>query len=279
MQDALPLAILGTGFRPAYDIAPPPEIAAIAGAGFRPQLVETRRGGFPSNRFEHAMTSLGYLDAGIEAERAGYRGLFINTFGDYGMDALRSALSIPVVGAGEAALAVARTLGRKFAIVTIWPKSLNFIPEERLKSCGAEAECVGLINVMQEVEVLSVMAGAQSNAVSSMREGHATVVDRIVLAADRAVSELGAEVIVLGCTCMSPIAERVAARLSVPVVDSMRTGYKYLEMLTTLSLAQSKATYPSPAAGRLDIVGPALMALPIRQTDDDCEVCLAAEAS
>ena len=228
MQNPIPLAIIGTGFRPANDVAPPKEIAAVAAAGFRPELVETRRGAFPSNRFEHSLASLCYLDAGIEAERAGYQGLFINTFGDYGIEPLRSAVSIPVVGAGEAALAVARTLGRRFAIVTIWPKSLNFIPEERMKTCDAQSYCVGIINVLQEAEMLPVLAGSPTDPVTSMRSGNATVVDRIVAASNRAVAELGAEVIILGCTCMAPIADQVAARMEVPVVDSLRPATNIL---------------------------------------------------
>ena len=276
MADAIPLAVLGTGFRPSGGRAPPAEVAAAAGAGFRPELVETRRGVFPANLVDHAIAGLCNLDAGIEAQRTGYRGLLLNTFGDYGIDALRSALSIPVVGAGEAALAVARTLGRRFAIVTIWPRSLGFIYDERLRACDADGACAGVIHVLDEKEMAPVLAGGGDDAVSRMRDGQADTVDRVVAAAERAVRDLGAEVVVLGCTCMAPIGGRVAAELSVPVVEPLSTAYKYLELLVGLGLSQSRAAYPPPPAASLDRIGTVVLGLP--GVDSLCEPCAATHA-
>jgi allantoin racemase len=274
MQDVVPLAVIGTGTGPGLTLSPPPQIVEVAAAGFRPGLVDPRRLVFPGTLFEHALTALCHIDAGIEAYRAGYKGVFINTVGDYGIDALRSALPIPVVGAGEAAITVARTLGRSFAIVTIWPRSLSYIPEERVKACGAQAQCVGILNVMQEAELEPIKTGAPVDAVVAMHEGRAGVIGRVVDAAQRAIRDLGADVIVLGCTCMAPIASAIAARVSVPVVEPMRTGYKYLEMLATLSLAQSKATYPAPDEDRLGLAEAAALSLPVRGAAEECEVCL-----
>ena len=275
MPDAIRLAVLGTGHRASGGSAPPAEVAAVAAAGFRPELVETRRGVFPANLVDHALAGLCNLDAGIEAERAGYRGLLLNTFGDYGIDALRSALSIPVVGAGEAALAVARTLGRRLAIVTIWPRSLGFIYDERLKACDAEGACADIIHVLDEAEMAPVLAGGDDDAVSRMRDGHADTVDRVVAAAERAVRDLGAEVVVLGCTCMAPIGGWVAGRLTVPVVEPLTAAYKYLELLAGLGLSQSRAAYaPAPAAS-LARVGPAVLGLPAAQIE--CEPCAATQ--
>jgi hypothetical protein len=64
------IAILGTGYRPAGGIEPPREIGLVAAAGFQPELVETRFGAFPKTPYDRGLTCLGYIDAGIEAERA-----------------------------------------------------------------------------------------------------------------------------------------------------------------------------------------------------------------
>ena len=61
------------------------------------------------------------IDNGIEAEKAGYDVFVLGHFQDPGLYELRSALRIPVVGAGEASLLAASQLGRRIGCVTIHP--------------------------------------------------------------------------------------------------------------------------------------------------------------
>jgi len=57
----------------------------------------------------------------IDAEKAGYDAFVMGHFQDPGLYEARSALSIPVIGAGESTLHWAAQLGRRLALVTIDP--------------------------------------------------------------------------------------------------------------------------------------------------------------
>lgn len=59
------------------------------------------------------------VDNGIEAERRGYDGVVIGHFQDPGLAELKSALRIPVVGAGQASLLYASQLGRRLGLITL----------------------------------------------------------------------------------------------------------------------------------------------------------------
>jgi len=61
------------------------------------------------------------IDAGLGAEEAGYDAYVMGHFQDPGLYELRSALRIPVIGAGEATLLAATTLGRRIGLITIDP--------------------------------------------------------------------------------------------------------------------------------------------------------------
>jgi allantoin racemase len=268
------IAVIGTGFTPTGSRTPPAEIAAIAAPHVQPELIETRLSLFPGTPFERGVGALGYIEAGIRAQDEGFDAVFINTVGDYGIDELKSALRIPVVGAGEAAMTMASVLGRKFAIVTIWPCSLNFIYEERLRASGMGARCIGLFNVLVESEMAP--RGAADDPVKAMRQGKAAMIDRIVAAAETAIAS-GADTIMLGCTCMAPIGRQVADRLSVPVVEPLTAGYKFTETLVGLGLSQSGAAFPAVGEERLAIVRKLVNGgdgAPVAEAE--CEVCVAA---
>ena len=72
--------------------------------------------------------------------------------------------------------------------------------------------------------------------VADMKSQRTGIIDRVVAECDRAVTEDHCDAIVLGCTCMAPIAPLVAERCSVPVIDGMRAGYKFTEMTVALGL-------------------------------------------
>ena len=60
------------------------------------------------------------------------------------------------------------------------------------------------------------------------------------------MNEDGAEVLVLGCTGMTGMAERLSHELNVPVIDPIPTAVKLAEMLVGLGLSHSKLAFPVP---------------------------------
>lgn len=266
------IGVIGTGAGICNTSEPPVPIAEVAGEGFAPELIETRLRTFPMTPYDRGLTVLAYVDCAIEAEKAGFDAVFINTFGDYGIDEMRSATSIVVVGAGEATMATSCNTGRRFSIVTIWPPKLNFIYQERLRSTGMEARCASVRNVLFDAEVEGLEgAGA---AVTSLKDGHASIVDRVMEQIEKAVQDDGADTIILGCTCMAPIGILVAERASVPVLESMRTGYKTVEAMLALGIKHSHAAYPKAASSNLDAVGALIAGQGNLDLGGDCEVCV-----
>lgn len=202
----------------------PAHLVALADAGSVPRIVNPRLSAFAATPYERLVVDVGYVDAAEAAVAAGCDALFINSMADYGIDAMRAAVGVPVVGAGEAALREGGRDRRRFAIVTVWPRSMRFLYDERLRACGLEDRCVAVHHLSGEDELRRL--GAEDGVMARMHRGEGGVVARLAELCARAVGEDGAECIVLGCTCMAPIGPAVAAACSVPVIESSRYGYQ-----------------------------------------------------
>ena len=266
------IGIIGTGAAPTGTNVPPPAISEIAAPGFSPELVEPRMRTFPMTPYDRGLTALAYLDCALEAEKAGFDAVFINTVGDYGIDEMKSATGMVVVGAGEATMAMCVNTGRRFSIVTIWPPKLNFIQHERVSSCGMQDRCASIRNVQENREVEGVEQAAATTA--NLKDRNESLKERIIDAINTAVSEDGADTIMLGCTCMAPVGPAVAAQVNVPVFESMRTGYKTAEALLALGVRHSDAAFPKPNPENLTAVGTLVAGQGNVDLGGDCEVCV-----
>ena len=269
------IGVIGTGAGHLGTATPPAPISELAGPDFKPELIETRLRTFPITPYDRGLTVLAYVDCAIEAEKAGFDAVFINTVGDYGIDEMRSATSMVVVGAGEATMAMSCNIGRRFSIVTIWPPKMNFIYHERLRSTGMEHRCASIRNVLTNGDVEGLAGAGQ--AVTSLKDHNATVIESALKEIDRAVSEDGADTIMLGCTCMAPIGPELAARSSVPVLESMRTGYKTVEAMSSLGIRHSYEAYPKADPANLGAVGALVAGQGDLDLGGECEVCVVAQ--
>ncbi|HZX23280.1 MAG TPA: aspartate/glutamate racemase family protein [Woeseiaceae bacterium] len=242
------LAILGTGDTPLPEEATPEPIMGAA-RRFRPELRAVPGAVFPHNPGAREISAHAYLQAGLEAEKEGYAGLYINTVGDYGMAELREAANIPVTGAGEGAIRTAQAGARRFAIVTIWPPSLRFIYDAVLAATDARDDCVAIRHLSEDADLATL--GQPDNFVQEMQACGMTSMAKIRAACMRALEEDGADVVVLGCTCMHPVAGLLEAD-GLPVVEPMTAGYRHLESLVS---ARNSETLPGPAVGRASSPG------------------------
>lgn len=214
------VGVIGSGTA-ARDL--PAHLVALGDARCVPRIVNPRLSAFAATPYERLVVDVGYVDAAEAAVAAGCDALFINSMADYGIEAMRAAVGVPVVGAGEAALREGGRDGRRFAIVTVWPQSMRFLYDERLRACGLEAGCVAIRHLSGEAELRRL--GADDGVMARMHRGERDVVAGLAELCARAVREDGAECIVLGCTCMAPVGPAVAAASSVPVIESSRSGY------------------------------------------------------
>jgi len=255
--------------------------AKLVGPGITVEQVETRMRNFPHDRLDHKLMELSTIEAGMAAAAGGADGIFVNTMGDYGVAALRSGLKIPVVGAGQAGMHLAASLAQRFAIVTIWPERLRYLYEGLLDEYGLASRCVAIRCVGSDGEIADL--DKPQNFVTEMRSGQQHMLDRIVAEMRRAIDVDGAHAILLGCTCMAPIADRLAAAVELPVVNPLAAGYKTCEMLVAMGLKQSTRTYRTnevPARRLAQLSAMIDAALPLEDAEEsDCQMCVVASAA
>lgn len=222
--------------------------------------------------YDHLFTELGTLEAAEHALAQGCDGIYVDTFGDYGLERIRAVTDLPVVGAGEATIRAAAEHG-PFSIVTVWPRSMRFLYDERLAGVAGGESCVGVHHVADEEELARV--GSSSGMKARMVRGEGAIVDDIVALCERALEQDGSEAIALGCTCMAPVAEEIAGRVGAPVLDAARVG---LAEAHRQVLAGAPADRNRFAVGRpglaTSVVDAFLQAEGADAVLDECEVCI-----
>lgn len=196
-----------------------------------------------------AIKDLVYLDAALRAEREGFDGIFVNTVADYGIDLMRAAVGIPVVGAGEAAIRAASTAASSFSIVTVWPSSTAMYYDRVLASTQSRSTLRSLRFVLDERELGPLGGGA--GVMASVHESSSAVSERVLRVARDAVERDGAESIVLGCTCMTALAESMSQALAVVVVDPLSAGFLEIQAMDRVESSARVAGISEDTAARV----------------------------
>lgn len=212
---------------------------AVIRPGFKPEFTAVPWGAALGDSY-HDMLLMDWtvFQAGISAEAEGYAGVLIDTVSDSGLRALRSRLTIPVVGPGEAAFMTAMMLGKRFSVLTMWDEWFPLY-EKTLTEYGFWDRVASLRSIRTRPDVTELLAGKEE-----------VIFDKLKAEAMAAINDDGADVIVLGSTTMHQSAAFLAANLPVPVINPGLVAYKHLEMLIELGLAHSKRAFPAPEVGK-----------------------------
>lgn len=239
----VPIAMDAAGVAARAAQLPP----ALVAPGFAPEFVAVPWGAALGDSY-HDMLLMDWtvFQAGIDAEREGYAGVLIDTVSDSGLRALRSALSIPVVGPGEAAFAAAMMLGKRFTVLTMWPQWFPLY-EKTLTEYGWWERVASLRSIETRPDVTELLAGKEE-----------VIFAKLKAEAEAAIAEDGADVIVLGSTTMHQSAAYLAENLPVPVINPGQVAWKQLELFLSLGLAHSKLAFPAPEVGQADSIRRAL---------------------
>jgi allantoin racemase len=179
----------------------------------------------------------------IEAERDGVDAVIIDCMGDPGLEASREAVSIPVLGPGEACMHMAAMLGHRFAVVTILDR-VRPILENHAKVYGVYDKLASVRSV--DIPVLEI-AHDQNKLVQAL-----------IAQSVAAIREDKADVIILGCTGFVGVSELLAEGLRerglpAPVINPLRTTAMLAFAMTSVGLGSSPLCYPGP--GRKEIKG------------------------
>ncbi|MBE3637578.1 aspartate/glutamate racemase family protein [Mangrovicoccus algicola] len=193
---------------PNMTVAMTERMAAIARAtvGDRAEIVPlTATRGFPyiASRAE-AQIAGGIALEMIAENLDGIDAVVIAAFGDPGLMGARELFDLPVVGMAEAAVMSAAMMGERFSIVTFSPLMTRWYAD-CVAATGLGGRFTGVCTpAAREVDVARVR--------SDLR-------DDLVALANRAVTEQGADVVILGGAPLAGLAPEIAAEVQAPVID------------------------------------------------------------
>ncbi|MDE3206658.1 MAG: Asp/Glu/hydantoin racemase [Acidobacteriota bacterium] len=153
--------------------------------------------------------------------------LVLAGFGDVGLEALREVLAVPVLDMTEIGAATARSLGRRYGVVTTLAAMVDPI-RSSLSVRGLTDRNVG-------VEPIDV--GIAEAAVAEV------VLPRLIDAAKQLVDH-GAEAVCLGSAVLLSYAATLCSEVGVPVVDPLAAAIALLETAYLPDRAGGPATGP-----------------------------------
>lgn len=170
-----------------------------------------------ASRAAYAIAGHAVLDAYAQAWAAygnGIDAVVLACFGDPGLAALKDVAGVPCFGMAEAGCRAAAAQAQRFSIITggaAWGPMLT-----------EYAASLGLADQLASVRVLEADGGQIGANPEAAREA-------IYQAAMKAITEDGAELIVLGGAGMVAQIEPLAARVSVPVIDGLTPAIRMAE--------------------------------------------------
>ena len=208
----------------------------LLGPGTEVECVPVRGSGtLLDSHYEALVFDMYIAEAGLRAEEEGYDAVVMDTVSDSGLAALRSRLTIPVIGPGLVSYAVAIMLGKRFSIITMWDR-WRHLYEKNLDLYHLWDKCASIraVNIPPDVEAL--FAGKEEEMFRKLTDE-----------AQKAIDEDGAGVILLGSTTMHQAGDYMAAHLPAPVINPGPVAIKLTEAIVQLGLTHSKVDYASPS--------------------------------
>lgn len=147
-----------------------------------------------------------------------YDAYVLGCFDDIGLFESRALARVPVVGTCEAGIAAARTIARRFSVITTVHSAVPGI-RALLERYGAADICT---------------VRAAGIGVAAAADGNGEAVQRILAAIRAAVEEDGAEAVLLGSGGLAGQAPQLRLSVPVPVIDGVQAAVKMAEGLATL---------------------------------------------
>lgn len=120
---------------------------------------------------------------------------------------------------------------------------MDFIVKRVLRDSGLEAACRGVRSIGAEQDLADV--ATPGGYLSRIAAGEVGVLARLREACRTALEHDGAEVIVLGCTCLSAVAETLAADCPATVINPRLAGVRRAMSLLSRGVERDRPTFRS----------------------------------
>jgi Asp/Glu/hydantoin racemase len=178
------------------------------------------------------------------AERRGtFDAAIVAAFGDPGLGGARELFDLPVVGMAEAAMLVACTLGRKFAIVS-FAKALEPWFAEIVDWHGLSGRCAAIR-----------MLDGEFRSIDDVQDEKEPL---LVDLANHVANDHGADVVILAGAPLAGLARTIAGGIPVPVVEGVSSAVRHAETLAGLKPGSARAGSfaPPPAKSHAGLPEP-----------------------
>jgi allantoin racemase len=189
------------------------------------------------SHFDEAFCAPYVVMKAMEAENEEIDAVIIDCMGDPGMMAAREAVSIPVVGPGEAAMHMAGMTGNRFSCVSILDSVRPIL--------FAHAKVYGVADKLASVRTINV-------PVLELEKNLDRLPDLLYEQSVKAIEQDHADTIVLGCTGFVGVAERLQIRLreeagyNVPVINPLPTAALLAATMVWGRMPHSRHAYHKP---------------------------------
>jgi allantoin racemase len=205
---------------------------AVAGPDTEITTVQPHRGPRSiEGHVEEAIAAAATLELLIEHRNA-YDAYVIACAGDPGVAAARELVDGPVIGIAEAAMHMACLVAHRFSVISVVDRIKPMLTD-MVQLSGLAPRCASI-----RTTGLGVL---------EIERDWDEALRRLAEQGRRAVSEDGAEAIVLGCAGMGPLDKRLERELGVPVLDGCACAVTLAEACHRYGLATSKASaYRAP---------------------------------
>ena len=209
-------------------------LQARAGSGFKIEVASLKHGVETiEGEYDDALCAPYVVDKVLEAQAKHYDAAIIDCFLDPGLGAAREASDIVVVGPGEASMLISMTLGDTFSIIsTSAEKYRRYMPPPRVRQLGLSDRFVSEWGV--------------GVTVASIPERTTKIAAQLVDVAEEIERQDGPDVLILGCTGLSRVADRVSQEIRLPLVDPSIAALSMTQALLLSEFKRSRRSYRKP---------------------------------
>ena len=113
-----------------------------------------------TSEHDSVLADVSIIDAGKDAEAEGYAAVCIDTMSGSGLNALRSMLSIPVIGPGRASMLMVMSLGERFSILIMWDR-WRHLYRKSINGLGLEYRCASVRSIGVPPDNQNLLAGKE----------------------------------------------------------------------------------------------------------------------